>query len=1173
MMKNFISALFVFGFCMSGHAQQYEIQIDVGVRSSLNPVQCYSNVDLRINHASAPNSNWRWYQGFNMGTGVWQYFTRTIAFDASDKVTSIDVYSDRVIDETVGGCKSHGGGKFTITIPDGSYPCATPITHFGIPGYDANTYVTVTIRPLTSVYVIKTEGTVVPSVNTVEFDYFITLKMSDNSLQHTSFAAFRSIGNGQKELSREALIMPNRNLRVTEIQVRSVYLDFSSFPFRFVDQTNTYPVVDTNADFDVTLTNPFTGTTTGSSLRVFYGQVNTPVNGPSDYTLPSGNNVTLSIPELIPENYSSYVWQYDDGSGFQNFPSGFGNTKTVTFSGQSLFGANYQNQFFKNIIFRAAYCGRYSGTVTLRYKPSAPGIVSVVPTPETCYGQHDAKLKITFDRPLYASLDEQITVVPNNLITPDFANLTLDANNSVTVQSTSLTPGAYTITLLDKYVNGNTGYTDGPQHTTSTTVPPRLPISNFTAIPADVHCYAGQDGFITVSAQGGTSQYTAFLNQGAIALDTISLTEAASSKFTDLVTSTAYTVTLKDSNGCDPKDASTGNVIVLNPTVSQPSQQVSLMSIDNTEPLGFGLTNGHVAVRTQGGTMPHDFTWVDVNNNTLTSDPPVQQGTSTVDTLSNIGKGTYRVTTRDANYALASPATVVNLRGCYDTLTFFVTQPPLLEVAMDEKHFVSCYGYTDGELVAHAKGGRPFLSGPTQPYLYEWFVVSPLTAFGSSDSIQIDRFSTTYRVKVTDRNGIIAWSPDFTLIQPDPLLLSFNTSQLLCNGDSNGTSTVLPVGGTSPYLYQWSTDATTQSVSNLTDGFYSVIVKDTRKCTTYGQTEVKVPNSLIVSPQVKQPTCNNYTDGTIQLNASGGNPGYTYVWQHGPSTDIVQNLGQGNYEVKVTDANGCFIVRDFIMDNPGLLPVNLGPDRVLCKDQTLPLDVTITDPLATYTWTKNGTAFSNTASVVLSDAATYVARVVDSNGCANQDDIAISRDQTEIAADFVVATRLPKNQSVRITNISFPYPDNIEWIIPGQAQVQDQKPEYLELIFPDYGDYSIGLKSFKGLCEKTIMQTVRVVTSAELADYQAPDEPYIKQFSVSPNPNNGRFTTLVQLKEVADFKLVVYSSQGTIIADKDVKGVSFATTDFDVSAQVSSGVYVLELITTQGLSYIKVLIQ
>ncbi len=194
-------------------------------------------------------------------------------------------------------------------------------------------------------------------------------------------------------------------------------------------------------------------------------------------------------------------------------------------------------------------------------------------------------------------------------------------------------------------------------------------------------------------------------------------------------------------------------------------------------------------------------------------------------------------------------------------------------------------------------------------------------------------------------------------------------------------------------------------------------------------------------------------------------------------------------------------------------------------------------------------------------------------GCVNQDDITISRDETEIAADFVVATRLPKNQRVRITNISFPYPDSMEWIIPNQAQVMDQKPEYAELIFSDYGQFNVGLKSHKGECEKTTMQTVNVVTDAELADYQAPDEPYIKQFSVSPNPNNGKFTALVQLSEVGDYKLVFYSPQGILVSNKEVKGYAFATTDFDVSAQVSAGVYVLQLITTQGLSYVKIVIQ
>ncbi len=118
--------------------------------------------------------------------------------------------------------------------------------------------------------------------------------------------------------------------------------------------------------------------------------------------------------------------------------------------------------------------------------------------------------------------------------------------------------------------------------------------------------------------------------------------------------------------------------------------------------------------------------------------------------LPNLGKGRYHVVARDAQYALASPATEQNLSGCYDTLSFTVTEPPLLTVYIDEQHFVSCFGFSDGEMMAHGDGGRPYLpESNNDPYTYNWYVVDngTLVAFNASAEQAFDRPSALYRVK------------------------------------------------------------------------------------------------------------------------------------------------------------------------------------------------------------------------------------------------------------------------------------------------------------------------------------------------------------------------------------------------------------------------------------------
>ncbi|MBT1705948.1 SprB repeat-containing protein, partial [Chryseosolibacter indicus] len=902
--------------------------------------------------------------------------------------------------------------------------------------------------------------------------------------------------------------------------------------------------------------------------------------------LPSSNSITLSVPE----NHNGFVWKYNiqgTGLGWQNCPALFGTGNSITFSGESLLGGNAMTYLFYNIVFKAVYeceSNRETAEINLWHLPSAPFISDIESIEQSCAGITDAALKIKFGRPLYSNEQIRISLKKSGssepALTYDRYPNNLDAYNSLVISN--LEPhDYYDISLNSFYYNTNTnnldaGYSDGKEHRRSAKIPARAPISNFNASPSNVHCHAGEDGKITVSAQGGTSSYTAYLLQDGIQLTSISLTNTASSSFTDLKKGT-YNVKLKDSNGCDPKDQN-GNVITLQPVVNEPAKDIILTEIENIEPLGFGLKNGHVTVQAQEGTLAYTFSWVDKESGELLpSDAPIQQGPTMLNTLPNIGKGIYRVTVKDANYALAYPQIEKNISGCYDTMTFFVTEPPLLEVYLDEYHYVSCNGYTDGELVAHAKGGRPFLFGhEDHPYQYEWFILdennSPF-AFGDSDSIATERPSAWYRLRVTDRNGIQAWSPDYQLIQPDLLVVNFNTSELRCNGDNNAMSKALVAGGTTPYKYAWSTEETTSEISNLTEGWYSVVIKDIRGCTTYGQTQVKVPNSIEATAIVDNPTCEDYKDGSITLDVKGGVRPYAYEWNHGVTSEDVFDLEEGSYNVKISDANNCFILRDFVLKDPELFALTLGPDRKLCRDQFLELDVALTDIGAQYNWTRNNNPFSNLSTVKLEEAGTYHVKITDSNGCSNEDEIVIQREDVEIDANIVVATRAPQGGKVRVANISHPASDNVEWIIPEEAIVLEETSGYVDISFASKGEYSIGLTGFKGGCEKTVYSVVRIVDKNELTDYTTPDEPYIKQFIVKPNPNNGRFSVEVELREAADFKVLFHTAQGSIIREEQIRQQSTAIIEFNVASQVSRGVHLLQLITTQGYATFKIVIE
>jgi len=907
----------------------------------------------------------------------------------------------------------------------------------------------------------------------------------------------------------------------------------------------------------------------------YYNRKNQKETGGEKFYLPQSHPIQIKATQGFPS--SVYQWQYQiGGENWQNFPATLSGSSVLTLSGNDLPNINFVNDVVlprKNVKVRISYgCNRYSPILSLIPMLSAPNIVSVEATPPSCSYLSDGKLTVTMDRALYTGETIGFVLGPDKVKQGPENIDQLAPGHQYTLENFESFSNR-TLSFIGRF-NGDPTYTDDPTtHNKMVSVPIRTPVT-FTASPSDVHCHQGEDGKIEVMAQGGTGTYTAFLYQGNTLLTTIPLTQAAGSSFLNLKAG-SYTVKLQDSNQCQPRNASQQEM-TYPITLTQPQQRVLVSTIEITEPLGFGLSNGHVTVRAQNGTGPYTFRWTHRNGNPLTAQPNQTEGDSQKSTLANLGKGTYRVRVEDTSYGQASPPTEANLCGCYDTLTLTVDQPPLLKVDLTEQRYVSCYGEADGELRALASGGRPYATAqPYAPYRYEWFKVGSngTQPFGASEPMATQRPAGNYRVKITDRNGITAWSSDFELRQPPKLTLRFSTSQLLCNGDRNGTALALPLGGTPPYRYAWSTDQTTAAITQLSDGTYSATVTDARGCMVLGHTEVKVPNGLSATAELIHPTCYAQANGSIQLRVEGGKPPYRYQWSNGKQTAAIGQLPAGTYSVRITDANGCFIDRPYEMTQPDRPLLNLGGDWVLCRDQHLDLDATITDPEAQYRWLKDGAPFSEQPAVRLTQAGSYQVRITDGKGCPREDALRVTRDEAVVAAELVVATRVPRGERVRVANISHPAPQRVEWLVPAGARILDEQTHYLELSFEAYGDYVVGLRGFQGACQQTMYKSVRVVDKSELTHYQTPNEPYIKGFTVSPNPNEGRFTATVELRESADCKLILYSGQAKPVLEKEIKKQSFSQVDFQIPAPGGTGIYLLQLITAQGHAIYKVVVQ
>lgn len=162
-----------------------------------------------------------------------------------------------------------------------------------------------------------------------------------------------------------------------------------------------------------------------------------------------------------------------------------------------------------------------------------------------------------------------------------------------------------------------------------------------------------------------------------------------------------------------------------------------------------------------------------------------------------------------------------------------------------------------------------------------------------------------YSCVVYDENNCKITLPDSTLsvLGTPPFEITAYTTAASCH---NGTAGITGVtDGIPPYLFQWSTGQTGNTISDLTRGYYYVTVTDAQACTM--QREVFVPQDpeIDINFTISQPVCLQ-NNGSITAYGSGGVSPYTYLFSTGETTQTISNLSEGGYQVLVTDANGCY---------------------------------------------------------------------------------------------------------------------------------------------------------------------------------------------------------------------------------------------------------------------------
>jgi large repetitive protein len=466
------------------------------------------------------------------------------------------------------------------------------------------------------------------------------------------------------------------------------------------------------------------------------------------------------------------------------------------------------------------------------------------------------------------------------------------------------------------------------------------PPYQITSQSQNVSCYGGSDGSASVSVTGNTPPYNYSWST--------SPTQTAATA-TGLQAGT-YTVNITDTNNC-PVSATV--------TVSQPPQlSVSIASF--TPVACYGGATGTATASVTGGTSGYSYVW---------STSPVQTGAS----ASNLSAGSYTVTVTDQ-------------KGCSNSASVTVPEPPALSPSIGSMQNVSCTGGYNGQASVAVTGGTP-------GYSYLWSTVPSQTA-----SLAQNLGAGTYSVTVTDANSCQA-TVTVTITEPPVLTATITAvNHAECKGSSTGSATVSAAGGAGPYTYSWSTSPAQAgtTAASLSAGTYTVTVTDQNGCIATASVTITEPSMLTASiSAVQQVSCNGGNNGSAIVTASGGTPGYSYLWSSSPSQSAAtaQNLPAGSYTVTVTDNNSCQASATVTITQPAPLTVSISSIiQVSCHggaDGSATVNAAGGTGPYTYSW--NTSPLQTAATAAGLAAGSYTATVTDQHGCTVAASVAITQ--------------------------------------------------------------------------------------------------------------------------------------------------------------------------------------
>jgi hypothetical protein len=476
-------------------------------------------------------------------------------------------------------------------------------------------------------------------------------------------------------------------------------------------------------------------------------------------------------------------------------------------------------------------------------------------------------------------------------------------------------------------------------------------------------CPGGNSASITVNTSGGQGNVEYQINGGNPVL---------ANTFNGLMAGT-YTITVTDNQGCTE---------TLEVDVEDPAQLTLVTSVSSAIECNGGTASISATVSGGTGDIAYGLTLGTYNSNTPS--------------FSGLAAGSYTIYAIDENGCTAM-SNAVN-----------VTEPSAITISSSDVTPAFCADSNDGSITVTATGGTGTL---TYSIDGENFMMNGnFSGLAPGD----------YNIWVKDANDCLL-TAGYTVLSPAAIVFDGEATSVLCNGDENGFISFGATGGSGEFEYSVNGGefSNVSAYADLAAGDYAVVAQDVLTgCTAELLLSVDENSAVELTATVADASCNGDEDGSIMAMGAGGMMPYTYSIDGGApqANGTFDDLAAGDYDVTVTDDNGCSVTETITVTEPAALTVDsdvVGDDGSGNGE----IDITVTGgtPNYSYEWSGPGGFSSTSQDIDGLDGGSYTVTVTDENDC-------------EITETIVVSTGIEEFFN-GITVEVYPNPSNGEFVL------------------------------------------------------------------------------------------------------------------------------------------------